>query len=94
MVADADPLISHIAIQALISFEAADVCLAALDKENTKVLGGALRVLQSLHDKKVVDGLFVAYDQSSANRAAIFTRLVPTLLQGGRLDRQMVGHPA
>ncbi len=75
LVADADPLISHIAVQSLISFEAADVCLAALEKENTKVIGGALRVLQSLHDKKVVDGLLVAYDQSSANRAAIFSAL-------------------
>ncbi len=76
LVADADPLIAHIAIQVLASLDAVDVCVAALNQDNTKVVTGALRVLQALHEPKVVDSLLSRYDQAiSTQRPAIFQSL-------------------
>jgi len=53
---DADYAVSHLAFRGLVALNADDECLNALDKSPTNMLG-ALRVLQILHDPKVVDGL-------------------------------------
>ena len=50
LASDGDPVVAHVAVQALISLDAADVCLKVLTPP-------ALRVLQSLHEPAVVDGL-------------------------------------
>ncbi len=55
--ADSDFTVAHIAVQALRWLKAADVCLEALDSSDAKLQPGALRVLQSLYDPAVVDGL-------------------------------------
>ncbi|WP_162136216.1 DUF7133 domain-containing protein [Zavarzinella formosa] len=57
LTADEDPVVSHIAINALVSLRACDACLKALDSAETSLHTGALRVLQSLHEVAVVDGL-------------------------------------
>jgi putative membrane-bound dehydrogenase-like protein len=75
MVADADPVVAHVAVQTLMSLRAAETCLAALNQDNGKIVTGALRVLQSMHETKVVDGLLTHYDQAKTNRTAIFRSL-------------------
>ncbi len=60
--ADADFTVSHIAVQALRTLNASEVCLAALDghldtPEAPRVQAGALRVLQALYEPAVVRGL-------------------------------------
>ena len=57
LTADEDAVIAHIAINALVALKAGDVCLKALDSADPTVYSGALRVLQSLHEPAVVDGL-------------------------------------
>ncbi|OWK39737.1 hypothetical protein FRUB_05627 [Fimbriiglobus ruber] len=57
LTADSDPVISHVAVQALVTLRASAACLAALDSADTKLAPGALRVLQTLHEPAVVDGL-------------------------------------
>src|ERR1019366_1385156 len=75
MVADADPVVAHIGVQALMALQAREACLAALKEENEKIVTGALRVLQSMHETMVVDALIARYNQGSANRSAIFRSL-------------------
>ena len=75
LLADADPVVAHIACQVLISFQAIEPCLTALNQDNVKIVTGALHVLQSLHDPKVVDGLLTHFDQSNSQRHAIFRSL-------------------
>ena len=75
MVADADPVVAHIAIQALMSLHAAETCLAALHQDNEKIAVGALRVLQSMHEPKIVDGLLLHANQTNARRLAVFRSL-------------------
>jgi putative heme-binding domain-containing protein len=79
--ADADPVVSHIAVQSLRSLQAAEVCLAALDApidspERPKIQRGALRVLQALHDPAVVQGLISRLGtDNAALRLGIFQTL-------------------
>src|SRR5205807_943816 len=51
---DADRVIPHLAVRALISLNAVDVCLEALDGPHRD---GALWALRYMHDKKAVEGL-------------------------------------
>jgi putative heme-binding domain-containing protein len=51
---DADRVILHLAVRALVSLGAADACLEALDGPHA---GGALWAMRYMHDKKTVDGL-------------------------------------
>jgi putative membrane-bound dehydrogenase-like protein len=55
--ADTDPLVTHAAISALVSLHAVPACLKALDGATPKLIPGAARVLQSLHEPAVVEGL-------------------------------------
>src|SRR5207237_1408248 len=54
---DADPLVSHTAINALVTLRASAVAMKAVDPATATLAPGALRVLQQLHDTQVVDGL-------------------------------------
>jgi putative heme-binding domain-containing protein len=60
LLADPDPLVSHAAVNALVSLRAIEPCLAALEPATPALAPGAARVLQSLHEAKVVDGLIEA----------------------------------
>lgn len=58
LVADPDPIVSHAAVTALVTLQASDVCLKTLDSASTaNLVPGALRVLQSLHQPRVVEAL-------------------------------------
>jgi putative heme-binding domain-containing protein len=57
LVADADPVIAHIAFRALRELKASEVCLSALDSADEKVKPGALKALYGIYDPNVVDGL-------------------------------------
>ncbi|HSI11811.1 MAG TPA: HEAT repeat domain-containing protein [Chthoniobacter sp.] len=57
LVADADPIIAHIAFRALRDLKASQVCLNALDSADDKVKPGALKALYGIYDPQVVDGL-------------------------------------
>lgn len=54
---DDDPLVAHAAINALVSLHAVEVCLNALDSTTPRLIPGAVRVLQGLHESRTVDGL-------------------------------------
>jgi len=62
LVADADPIVSHLAVRALSEFKASQVCLSALDSSDEKVKAGALRALYGIYDQAVVDGLITRLD--------------------------------
>lgn len=71
---DADPVVRHIAVRSLILLKPVDACLAAFDAKRDA--GGALRVLQSMHDAKVSDAILSRLDKAtSADREL----LLPTL---------------
>lgn len=57
LVADADPVITHLAVRALSALNASQVCLNALDSADEKVKPGALRALYGIYDQAVVNGL-------------------------------------
>ena len=59
LLGDRDPVVAHTAVQALIRLQAAEECLAIVDLTDTSEARrtGALRVLQALHDPKLVDQL-------------------------------------
>ena len=75
---DADPVIAHTAMRALIALRASDVCLAAVDRTDSPTLReAALRVLRLLHEPKVVDGLLarLAKESDFARRQGLLTAL-------------------
>ena len=55
--ADEDYTVAHLAVQSLRWLRASEVCLRALDSSEVTYHRGALRVLQSLYEPAVVDGL-------------------------------------
>ena len=57
LVADADPVVAHLAVRALSEWKSALVCLAALDSSDEKVKPGALRALYGMYEMPVADGL-------------------------------------
>jgi putative heme-binding domain-containing protein len=66
LVADADPRVAHVAVHALVSLRAADVCLQALDSAGlANVVPGAMRVLQRLHEPAVVSGLLTRLETTT-----------------------------
>jgi putative heme-binding domain-containing protein len=62
LVADADPIVSHLAVRALSELKASYVCLGALDSSDEKEKPGALRALYGIYDRYVVDGLITRLD--------------------------------
>ena len=79
LLADADPTVSHTAVQCLIRLEAREACLAVVDSPGTTDArrSGALRVLQSLHTMPVVQALLGRLEQEkdSARRGGLITAL-------------------
>lgn len=59
---NSDIILPHVAVRSLISLEAADACLDALDNENRD---GALWALRWMHQPKVVDGLITKLQSTS-----------------------------
>lgn len=58
LTADADPMVSHVAVHALVQMRASDVCLKAFDSAGSAAWQlGAARVLQALHEPTVVSGV-------------------------------------
>jgi putative membrane-bound dehydrogenase-like protein len=78
LTADEDPIISHVAVKSLVALRAADVCLQAFDSASTaNLINGAGRVLQALHESRVVDGLMsrLATTRESATKRIILRTL-------------------
>ncbi|MBL9127490.1 MAG: hypothetical protein JNL97_07585 [Verrucomicrobiales bacterium] len=77
--ADEDPLVAHVAIEALVRLEAAAICLQAVDRTDTThpVRSAALRVLRSLHHPQVVSGLIsrLENEDSAMRREGIVVAL-------------------
>jgi putative heme-binding domain-containing protein len=65
LVADGDALVRHIAVHGLVSMKAAEVCFKALDSGDASLEAGALRVLRSLNETAVVDGLIQRLGRAS-----------------------------
>ncbi len=57
LVADADPIVAHLAFRALRALGASQVCLGALDSSDEKEKAGALKALYGMYEPSVVDGL-------------------------------------
>ncbi len=75
--ADTDPTVSHLAVNALASLKAADLCLASLDSADGTLIPGSLKVLQQLHEPAVVDGLLSRFKSATdpARKKAILVAL-------------------
>ncbi|MHC4880875.1 MAG: DUF7133 domain-containing protein, partial [Planctomycetota bacterium] len=67
---DDDPVIAHTAVQSLVRVKASEACFAAIDEPGTSaaVRAGALRVLQSLHEISVVNGLLLRLEREDDAR--------------------------
>ncbi|HVV99992.1 MAG TPA: c-type cytochrome, partial [Planctomycetaceae bacterium] len=72
---DADRVIPHLAVRALVSLRAIDACLEALDGPHWQ---GALWAMRSMHDPKVVDGLIrkLATTRTTELRRGILVTLI------------------
>jgi putative heme-binding domain-containing protein len=79
---DEDYTVAHVAVRALATLKAGDVCLRALDSSDAKVQGGALRVLQAIYEPAVVDGLI---SRAATSNAELRRGILRTLC---RLDTQ------
>lgn len=79
LLADADPIVTHTAMQVLIRLKAAEATLSILDdaKASPALRAGAVRVLQSIHEPGVVDALIarLGKELSETNRAGLITAL-------------------
>jgi len=76
---DRDPVIAHSVVQALKLLSADEACFGVVDTlgASPQERAGALRVLQSLHETKVVDGLIVRLGRETdvARRKGLLTAL-------------------
>jgi putative heme-binding domain-containing protein len=72
---DADRVLPHLAVRALVSLGAIDACLEALDGPYAR---GALWAMRYMHDKKTVDGLIkkLRTVQSSELRCEVLSTLI------------------
>ena len=79
LLGDSDLVIAHTAVQALKLLNASEVAFAAIDETGTEsqIRTGALRVLQSQHDPRVVDGLIsrLESEQDLERRKGLLTAL-------------------
>ena len=68
LTADADPLVAHVAVKALVALHEADACLKAL--ADPKLAPGASMALRAMHDPKVVAGLIgmLGHSKDLSNR--------------------------
>jgi putative membrane-bound dehydrogenase-like protein len=79
LLADADPVVAHTAVQALVRLDAANACFAVVDNPSAPAAQrtGALHALQLLHKPPVVDGLIarLGKERDSARRRGLITAL-------------------
>jgi putative membrane-bound dehydrogenase-like protein len=61
LTADADPLVAHVAVKALVALNAGEVCLKGL--ADPRLANGASLALREMHTPEVVKGLFKAVDR-------------------------------
>jgi putative heme-binding domain-containing protein len=73
---DRDPLVSHAAVNSLVSLKAVNACLSALDYRKT-AWNGAIQALQRLHERATVDGLI---DRLRKTDSTELRRLILTAL--------------
>lgn len=85
---DPDPLVAHVAVNALVELRAARACLAAVSDSDPALAGGALNALQQMHDPAVVEGLASRLDQvkAPALRARLFQALCRLYSREGEWD--------
>jgi putative membrane-bound dehydrogenase-like protein len=57
LLADSDPLVRHVAVNSLVRLRAANAGFRAISTSTPDMVRGGARVLQALHDPRVVDGL-------------------------------------
>jgi putative heme-binding domain-containing protein len=70
LVADSDAMVSHVAVHALVQMRAAEACLAVFDSPGSaKLVPGAGRALQAMHEPRVVDGLIARLNKVSDSAA-------------------------
>ncbi len=100
--ADADPLVAHAAVKALVTLRAIDACFAGLDSGKPRVVMGCALALQSIHDPRVVSGLIARLNPPSKAHVVLkalggcFPGLksgTPRLLVGCALAFQSVRYP-
>jgi len=79
LLADADPVVAHTVIKALVRLSGADACFSVVDEADASGAErtGAFRVLQALHQSNVVGGLIARLNQEpdAARRKGLFTTL-------------------
>src|SRR5205814_3962496 len=74
---DDDPLVAHVAVNSLVRLRAYDACANALDSSTPKLVPGAARALQAMHETRVVELLTqkLSSQQDAAVRAAVYRAL-------------------
>lgn len=79
LLGDADPIVAHTAVQALARLQATDICFAIVDRPGapTAARAGALRVLQTQHEPRVVSGLIarLGKETDAARRRGLLAAL-------------------
>jgi putative heme-binding domain-containing protein len=78
LTADADPIVSHVAVHSLVQLRASEVCLKAFESAGSdRLQPGAARVLQALHETAVVDGVIAKLNSTtdSNSRKLLLTAL-------------------
>ena len=77
LTADADPLVSHVAVNSLVTLKAVEPCIAAITSADPKLAWGALQVLRQIHEDRVVDLLGRQLDEEKepALRSQIYRAL-------------------
>jgi putative heme-binding domain-containing protein len=82
---DADRVIPHLAVRALVALGAIDACLGALEGPYRD---GALRALRCLHDERTIDGLLshLAHERNTTERQQLLAALVRLYHREGDYD--------
>ncbi len=94
LTADMDPLVSHVAVKALVNLHAYEACLKGLG--DPKFATGASLALQAMHDPKVVSGLtkLVGGSTGAAGRKAALKALCRLYHAEAPYVGQVVEHPS
>jgi putative heme-binding domain-containing protein len=77
LVADADPVVAHAAVNALVTLHAAKPCLQAIDDAKTPLMPGVIRALQGQHEPEVATGLI---DRLNRAKDPALRRMILTAL--------------
>jgi putative heme-binding domain-containing protein len=89
LLADPDPIVAHVAVNSLVSLHAVDECFVALEAGTPN----AVRVLQSIHEMPVVDGLLsrLVKVQGPAARKPLLAALCRLYTQEAKWDGKWWG---